>query len=334
MSFSKSKLLTAAFLAAALVAAATLYIWKPDTPPSGVATASSETRANPRAMNRESKLLARWQPLTDDSLAWQARIEIARRIDSTLSETEAAHFLAILSRDPAPGREEDWWVVMNEIMEQMRKHGLGAGQYTEALSAIIKDPANHPVVRDYAVQHLAQWLAPAGPETAGTDSVLQNPSAHQATLPGEKDPQLIADGLETIVTIIADQTVSDTTIPGTALMYLVDASSRLPEETTAPLWTRLDPFLNRTITGATPVPANLRISAIQAAAILNLRAHLPSVRAIASSDSGDPSVRLSSIASLGFYASPADENLLKRIAAGNTRYRFAAISALERITAN
>jgi hypothetical protein len=311
-------------LSIAALAGGALLLWKNHiargtgaTPDTAGHSAPWRPAASP-GKDPEARMVSRWRPLLDDSLPKQVRLDIARGIDENLGPAEIAFLYQCLSHKPSPGNENAWWVVMNEIMEQMRKKGVGAGDYTAAMISIIRDPASHDVARDYAVQHLAQWIAPAG----GT------------TVPGETDARCIEDGLQAIASLINDPALSLTTIPGTALMALVDASSRLERGTTEAIWESLSPFFAAVITGQTPAEMPLRVSVLQAVAIQGDTRHLPAIRLLARDEKANPSLRLSSIASLGFYGEPADIAFLQSLANTDTPFRHAATAALARIPGN
>ena len=257
-----------------------------------------------------------WSRLTTDSLPTHQRLEIARQISGSLSKGDTAALFAAMDHTPRSGGEEDWYVILNEIMEQMRRHGLGSDEYAAKLGEIITDSGRTEVVRDYAIQHLALWIAPGNPDQ----------------VPHEKNPALVGQSLSHIATAIRDTAVSNTSIPGTALLALADISPNLPAETITATWSSLEPYLQGIISGETSTQLSTRVSAIQAVSLTAQQPYLPAIRSLAASETADPSIRLSSIASLGFYASPEDQALLETLATGDTRYKYAAQSALGRLT--
>lgn len=255
----------------------------------------------------------RWPKLIDHRLPLETRLNIARSIESSLSSRECAELFALMRHRPHAGDENKWWVVLNELMEQMRKHGAGANDYTSTLAAILADDSLPEVTRDYAAQQLAQWISPANPES-----------------PGETKPARRQAALSVFAKVISDENLTRTTIPGSALMALTDASLRLPEEETVSLWEKLDPVLLELIEGVRPGEITLRVSAIQSAALRHTEIHLPSIRAFANNDKADPSLRLSSIAALGQYADAEDREILTQLANSKTRFQHAAKAALQK----
>ena len=66
----------------------------------------------------------KWKSLTNDNLSPQVRLDLARQIDTDLSPSEIDLLFASLRHIPAGQGKESWWLVMNEIMEQMRRKGV------------------------------------------------------------------------------------------------------------------------------------------------------------------------------------------------------------------
>jgi len=302
-------------LASALLVVAGSVVWflRGGDPRDEVASGEPLPHVSPR--DRAGKELPDnpWNALTRDTLPVHDRLEIARSISPTLGDDDIASLISALSHTPRIGGEDDWYLVLNEIMEQMRRHGVGADQYAEALGTIIMDPDRPEVVRDYAIQHLALWIAPADRER----------------FPHETDEETVRSSLAHIASVICDHSLTSTSIPGTALLPLTDITPRLPAAEAA--WEDLTPYLDGVISGSATVPSSTRISAIQAVARTAQHRYLPVIRAIAAEESGDPSVRLSSIASLGLFANQEDRQFLETLAGAGGRYSYAARSAFNRL---
>lgn len=267
----------------------------------------------PRPVGINKTADSRWSKLTEDNLPTYQRLEIARQISDSLSQDDTAALFAAMDHRPHSGAEENWYLIFNEILEQMRRHGLGQDEYAAQLGGIISDSSRPEVIRDYAIQHLALWIAPGNSDQA----------------PHEKDPALIKQSLDHIATAIQSPTTAQTSIPGTALLALAGISSNLPAEMSAATWSSLTPYLQGVISGEANPHLSTRISAIQAVSITAQHSYLPAIRTIAASDTANPSIRLSSIASLGFYANPEDQAMLETLATQDTRYRYAAKAALK-----
>lgn len=299
-----------------LVAVAIAWLLLANRGPSPRTVAKPDQSANhPRpAKLRLEVQKNQWSVITQDNLPRHQRLDLVHQITENLDSEDTAILFSTMRHVPASGSEADWYVILNELMGQMSTHGVGADQYSTHLGELIADTSLPEVVRDYAIQHLASWIAPPTPDQ----------------VPHEQDPELIRQSLAHIVTALQDPAAADTSIPGTALLMLTDISANLPEEVTAPSWQTLEPFLSGLFADEISTSLPTQVSAIQAVGRTGQEQYLPVIRDFAATESTDPSLRLSSIASLGFYGSPADHSLLKQIASQNTRFRFAAQAALER----
>ena len=76
----------------------------------------------------------------------------------------------------------------------------------------------------------------------------------------------------------------------------------------------------------------MRVSAINAVAMLGRGEYLPHIRAIIDSAKSNDSAKLSSIASLAYLAEDQDVATLETIASSNTKFRYAAKSALKKLS--
>ena len=305
-----------------LIGAGGVVVWKQrdtDKPQSPVKTTTSNTTPKSRTSNpTDSKpspsQKIKWSSITDSTLSQQTRINLAKQINANLSQDEIDLLFDSLRHQPAPQNKEQWWVVMNEIIEQMRRKGVAPERLGGELISIVEDTHQSEIARDYAVQHLSIWVAP--------------PNANSFS---EPSPETSAKALTTIAATIIDPSIAHTSIPGTALMALTAASPNLPPETMASIWATLDPAMTSMLKGETQVPLSTRTTIIQAVAMRGSSAHLPLVQSIARDHSINPSMRLSSIAALGIYSSEDDRAYLTSIATGKTRYRYAAQAALKKL---
>lgn len=295
-----------------LGAGAAVWWTQEKEPPSQAPGPPSASRTRvPRAQGN------RFTTLTDESIRWQVRVDRLRRLDATtLNTAETRHLYALLRHKPASQHREAWWTVLNEIMEQMRRQAIAPDLYTDTLSAIIGDPAVHPVARDYAVQHLGIWITPR-PSVTGV-------------APHEQNPEKVAGAIEAITAVITEPAVQHTTIPGTALMVLADAHSGGLSATKAS-FTRLKPWLATTISGTSGASLVTRTSAINTAALMQCSEHLPAIRALVTDDATNDSVRLSSIAALGHLAENDDLGTLRTLADGHSKFKHAAQAALKKL---
>ena len=75
-----------------------------------------------------------------------------------------------------------------------------------------------------------------------------------------------------------------------------------------------------------------QVSAINAVAMMNRTEHLTAIRNIVQTNDSDDSLKISSIAALGYLAETPDLVTLKAIAEGNTKFKHAAQAALIKIS--
>ncbi|SHK31983.1 hypothetical protein SAMN02745181_3601 [Rubritalea squalenifaciens DSM 18772] len=251
--------------------------------------------------------------LTDPTVSERLRLDLARRIDTGLESGDVDYLFGLFRHNPG-GDNKVWWVVLNEIMQQMDAKGVGADRFEAELIQLVKSKGAHEVARDYAVQHLALWIRNQGSGLS--------PESSEAVKMGQ--------AMQAIADTITDPSLSGTSIPGTAIMSLTQASRQLPEEISAPVWQRLDPLLSSMMKGETKADLGMRTSIVQAVALRDSQAHLPLIREMARDAEIDPSMRLTSIAALGVYRSEEDKSYLESIANSNDRFRYAAQSALKK----
>lgn len=262
-----------------------------------------------------------WLQLTDSSLSWQVRTDMLRRLDKEqLSAADIETLYQLLNHQPSELNSESWWVTVNEIMEQLRKQAIAPARYTPALLSLLANPDTPEVLRDYAVQHLGQWLTPRG--------------AAQG-FPHEEDPARVQEAAQVLAALVTDPTLVHTSVPGTTLTVLADMQvGGLATETLQPLFQGLSPWLHQTLRGQNNSSLITRTSAINALGTLRQDSYRPVIRTLATSPTDDSSVRLSSIAALGRLGSQDDLAVLSDLAAGSTKFRFAAQAAHQQLSAH
>ena len=109
-------------------------------------------------------------------------------------------------------------------------------------------------------------------------------------------------------------------------MSLYDASQHLPEEYTSQTWEVIGREMQRILDSE--CPNDLRTSIISVAGLQNIKQLHPAIKSTAQQYEND-SVRLAAIASLGHYAFNPDKPLLQSIANSNSKFSYAAKSALQ-----
>ena len=259
-----------------------------------------------------------YRKITDPSVRWEVRVDMLRRMEADkLKSQDIDTLFALLRYQPEAGQEQNWWVVVNEIMEQMRIQAIGSERYGKEMLAIIRDPASPEILRDYAVQHLGQWVSPRG---------------EQIGQPSEQNPDIIRQTAETLAMLVMDPETAHTSISGTSLMVLIDMKGGgVAEEIINPVIESLQPWLAAALTDSNNTSKITRISAINAIGMLQLKAFAPDIRNLATDQSADPSLRLNSVATLGQIGEASDIETLKTIAETDTRLQYAAQAALQKL---
>jgi hypothetical protein len=267
---------------------------------------------------RKSTAASVYQKLTDPSLRWEVRVDMLRRMNAeTLTPSDIETLFSLLRYQPDPGQQENWWVVANEIMEQMRLQAITPESYAKEMLALMRDPAAPEVMRDYAVQHLGQWVSPRG-------AALGQPS--------ETNQAIVRETAETFAKLITDPANSHSTIPGTTLMLLIDMrGGGVPEEIINPVIDSINPWFTATLADTNQTSKITRISAINAIGMLQLKTFRPEIRSLATSETADPSLRLNSIAALGQIGDADDIPTLETIAKTDPRLQHAALAALDKL---
>ncbi len=257
----------------------------------------------------------RWAVLTDSKVLWQKRAGILREMNTRTLRSEDVDFLfGLLRHQPRMGAEEGWWVVANEIMEQLRRRGLGKDRYADELTEILMDSELDPVMRDYAAQHLGQWLTPRGKELG---------------YPCEVDEDVIKESIHVLGSVISDESLAFTSIPGTVLRVFADMKAGgFDENKIDQILTKLEPWISGVIEGKVEVSLQTCCSAIQAVGSFGLSEHLEAIRALAGNQSGSSDVRLNSVAVLGVVGSEADVSLLESLL-DHPQFQYAATTALK-----
>lgn len=310
------------FLTAALVlcAAGGVAYWQMTE--IGNESVTAPTRSNkdtftPKAHRVDSESI--YHKITDLSIRWEVRVDMLRRMEaSNLKSEDVDALFTLLRYEPAAGQEQNWWVVVNEIMEQMRLQAIGSERYGKEMLAIMRDDTAPEILRDYAIQHLGQWVSPRG---------------EQLGQPSEQNTEIIRETAETLASLVTDPNTAHTSISGTSLMVLIDMKGGgVSPEIITPVIESLKPWLAATLAGSNNTSKITRISAINAIGMLQLESFRPEIRNLATSESTDSSLRLNSIATLGQIGEASDMETLKTIAETDNRLQHAAQAALQKLS--
>jgi len=264
-------------------------------------TANSKPNITPAGLERLRLILT-----SGGSVGFADRVSDIRSIQAglTTSEIEAfTHYLQAPVRDSERSDGENW--LRNTMLDALVQQRTLVPGLAGSLVAIYQDTSQDPVMRDYAIQHMAPIYERVGSEEqAGLRNALW-----QAT--GE----------------------ADSGIAGTALLALLTISETNPTVDQGGL---ADTAFNLAADGNTSELT--RITAVQVCARLGVQKALPDIERLSQQSPSMP-LRIAATAALGDYAmmnnnpGSADvENLLTNLAqSSDSRQTVAAEAALRRI---
>lgn len=284
----------------------------PQAVPVAGATASVSPAVSSTVQTALAKTEPLWKTAADSREHWEKRIQAVRALPDPLSDEDIGELLAFLHQVPA-GDKNEWYLISNEIMEVLRKRNLAPGSFSRHMVGLIQDAEAEPVIRDYAAQSLAQWIA-------GLD-----PNLGHETVP--------ARALETFDAMLGEVSKPDNrphTLVGTTLHALADAVVNGSE----PIRAKKDRLSEVALACASDAAASSvnRAAAIQVCARLELSEVSALCRSLLNEETTTADVRLSAIAALGQSGSAEDAVLLQRLAE-DQRFTYAATAALSRLPA-
>ena len=166
---------------------------------------NSDQKEPSKSYGRDSSLknreLSRFSFLIDIELTWQERVGRIRGVDTPqLSGEDLTMLYDVLHHVPINSDREGWFVIVNEIMEQLRACGVDSQKYFDTLLDIAENSKVDEVIRDYAIQHLAHSF----------NSENQNVEGGIGT-----DPQKISAFSQSLVSLIQDPSLSHSSLSGT-----------------------------------------------------------------------------------------------------------------------
>ena len=265
------------------------------------------TTSKPRLKPRPSPEISL---ITDTGLHWEERIAAVRALPTQLGEASVDFLFAYLSA-PHDENEEDRYLVCNEIMEILRKRSLSPRLYNRQLCHLIATPSVDPVIRDYAAQHLAQWISGISPEAT------------------EPDPTQIPHAVETMLDAATRPENAQLTLSGTIFQAMADAIRNGSEEMKSHRPAVIEKAM-QVLADPTFSTTN-RSSAMQAAAQLNAPELREKSLDLVQNPQSPGDLRLSAIAALGKVGNPSDKALLN-ILSEDPAYHYAAAAALQNLS--
>jgi len=260
---------------------------------------------------RKPRFVGQIEQIEDPGLHWEQRIQAVRSLPGKLGEASVERLFEFLKQPPASG-QENWYLVCNEIMEVLRKRNLASGVYTHKHLELIQSSGSDPMIRDYAAQHLAQWISGIDPQAR------------------ETNPEVAKDAFASLYEEAAKPANAQLTLTGTTLNALTDAvmngDEAMRERKGEVAKLALEILQDRE--GA--ASSVNRSTALQAAARLDASGLNELCRQLAADANQPPDVRLSSIAALGQVGGSEDIAFLRAYAQDPT-FKFAAAAALSRL---
>jgi hypothetical protein len=312
---------TLTFAVIALTGVVAIHTWKtsPQSTDSATPPASTVRQSQDRPHNTApSSLIA----ITDPGEAWQVRIGTLRNaLQTECGEREIRYLYELLAKGPSKGElPEHWYVIANEFMDQLLRHDSDAERFSSNLISLLKDSGQPVVLRDYAVQHLVTWLNPHS---------RQNMTAHsdQGHPAPQPDPEIAARVLQSIVAAATDPSLEQSSVPGTTLMMIVNLVRATGDVDCTQAIASLKPWLTRALEDGSTLGTPVRVSAVQAAAVLAPEEFRPVLRRIAYQENGQSSLRLPAIAAIAHCGETADLEKLQQIARTRPELFYAAKEA-------
>lgn len=222
---------------------------------------------------------------------------------------------------PANFSDSIWHFLVNEVMDNLCRQNHPLPSWSDVLIGIARGKANDPTLRDYAVQHMVDWIQPVN---------LGEPC--------ETDPQKRQAMILTMLDA-ARQTWEG--ISGTAVLGLHiilqgrqrsqqqnDPSVQLPLPLTGE---QLRPLAINLAAAKDGAPT-ARTTAFQVCAERGFKEALSAARTTAIDQNQPTSLRISAIAAIGQLGNDEDELLLQKLQAEKRSHLLAAIKpALKRI---
>ncbi len=294
-------------------------LWKNSRPAAPEVALTNLRRPSPPPQ-RVAPPVTRLDFLTDLGQPYQVRINLLRSTLATdCSEPEIRYLYQLLAQGAAKAEvPEHGYVIANEMMAALLGHETDPTRFADKLTALISDPQQPEVVRDYAVQYLASWL---NPRSAQATQVLAAPS-----------PEIAAQILKSLVTAATDPALSQTTIPGTTLMMLADLTRSGSGVDCRESIATLRPWLGQALAYGSTLSQSVRVSAVIAAGVLAPDEFRPTLRKIAYQPDGSAALQLPALASLGQSGEAADLPQLQKIAATQPALAYAAADACRVLT--
>jgi len=304
------------FAVPVLIGAVVICVWKTrHLPADALSTAPPpavrHTHARPPAATPTSL-----NATTDPGQAWQVRVALLRNsLRSECGEPEIRYLYELLAKGAPKGElPEHWYVIANELMNQLLIHDSDCERLSANLLRLLQDDHQPLVLRDYAVQHLATLLTPHSRQTP-TGEAPQPP------------PEISTQILRALVAAATDSALEQSSIPGTTLMMLINLVRSPGNVDCSQAVTALKPWLSLALQDGSSISTPVRVSAVQAAGVLAPQEFRPTLRRLAYQENGQSSLRLPAIAAIAHCGEAADLQKLEQIARTHPELFYAAREA-------
>ena len=211
-----------------------------------------------------------------------AAVERIADLSAPGAQTALIDYLLQQLPDMDSDRRAAEYELRNNMLNKLREYSSDPGAVTEALLKIYRDPAQGDVLRAYAVQHMSGWVRTGAPA------------------PGERE-QLLAAVRD------AAGKVNNPAIGGAGLIALREVG---PKEDAGA-------FAMKALASGSACPES-RISAFQVCAELGVESAVEPARTALADRNAPGILRMSAVHALARLGGPADERLLRELAASGS----------------
>jgi hypothetical protein len=267
----------------------------------------------------------------DGGVKITARLSVAHDLGRALSPAQVSELYAFLEALPGP-REKNRAglnLLKNDLVSLLQDQTHPPAGLTGALIAIYRNPAQDPVARDYALQHLVTWYEQGAADAPEAQSKIQS-VLRQATQETTSLAGTALLGLHRLITSDSGTLplAAGDAVPGADVQWdggpsRFSAEKALKSEEISHTALRM--------LGSADLPSASRITAIQVCAEREVAEALPVIQALAQTGDGT-ALRISAIAALGYLGGPEQVVLLQRLdAEPNPALRPALEGALRRL---
>lgn len=238
--------------------------------------------------------------LSEEARTLNDRLDALRMAGFSLPQGDRMALLRSLSEPKRPGlSDDDWFTLANDIMQLLRSQQPAMPEITPALLGLWNDSQQDPTLRDYALQHLREWV-----------------SDHDVRSAHETNPTRIKEIQNTFLAAIDSENTNydrQSTTLGTALLALHEWHQKGHPHAMGGMSSMIDtPFEARllSILADSAVHRGTRATALQIAAQRKMKNALPVARQILNQAESDMILRLAAINFLGSNGSSKDKAFL------------------------